>query len=100
MGKNNSIQPDVILKHFWRDNRRFADLFNAVIFKGEQVINPNELKEMDTDVSEVIKLKGYSESIKRNRDIVKKMCNGVEFNILGLELQDRTHYAMPLRTMI
>ena len=27
------------------------------------------------------------------------MSDGVEFNILGLEIQDKTHYAMPLRTM-
>lgn len=30
---------------------------------------------------------------------LKKMCDGIEFNILGLEIQDKTHYAMPLRTM-
>lgn len=27
------------------------------------------------------------------------MSDDVEFNILGLEIQDKTHYAMPLRTM-
>ena len=54
---------------------------------------------MDTDVSATIHSKSYNESITRNRDIVKKMSDGVEFNILGLEIQDKTHYAMPLRTM-
>ena len=38
------------------------------------------------------------ESIKP--DIVKKEYDGVEFNILGIEIQDKVHYAMPLRTMI
>ena len=54
---------------------------------------------MDTDVSATIHSKSYNESITRNRDVVKKMSDGVEFNILGLEIQDKTHYAMPLRTM-
>ena len=96
----DSVQNDIILKEFWRDNARFADLFNAVIFNGRQIISPDELQELDTDISGTISMKNYSESIKRTRDVVKKMCNGVEFNILGLELQDKTHYAMPLRTMV
>ena len=42
------------MKTFWRNNERFADLFNAVVFNGSQVINPDELTEMDTDVSGII----------------------------------------------
>lgn len=93
------IHKDVILKNFWRDNEHFADLFNAVIFNGEQLLTSDNLTEMDTDVSTTIKSKIYNESITRNRDVVKKMCDGIKFNILGLEIQDKTHYAMPLRTM-
>ena len=92
-------QKDVSLKTFWRDNEHFADLFNATLFNGKQVLKPDKLTEMDTDVSATIHSKSYNESITRNRDVVKKMSDGVEFNILGLEIQDKTHYAMPLRTM-
>ena len=92
-------QKDVSLKTFWRDNEHFADLFNATVFNGKQVLKPDKLTEMDTDVSATIHSKSYNESITRNRDVVKKMSDGVEFNILGLEIQDKTHYAMPLRTM-
>ena len=101
MNNTNSTthQKDVSLKTFWRDNEHFADLFNATVFNGKQVLNPDKLTEMDTDVSATIQSKSYNESITRNRDVVKKMSDGVEFNILGLEIQDRTHYAMPLRTM-
>ena len=88
-------QKDVSLKTFWRDNEHFADLFNATVFN----VKPDKLTEMDTDVSATIHSKSYNESITRNRDVVKKMSDGVEFNILGLEIQDKTHYAMPLRTM-
>ena len=101
MNNNNRTthQKDVSLKTFWRDNEHFADLFNATVFNGKQVLKPDKLTEMDTDVSATIHSKSYNESITRNRDVVKKMSDGVEFNILGLEIQDKTHYAMPLRTM-
>ncbi len=101
MNNTNSTthQKDVSLKTFWRNNEHFADLFNATVFNGKQVLKPNKLTEMDTDVSATIQSKSYNESITRNRDVVKKMSDGVEFNILGLEIQDKTHYAMPLRTM-
>ncbi len=101
MNNTNSTthQKDVTLKTFWRDNEHFADLFNATVFNGRQVLKPDKLTEMDTDVSATIHSKSYNESITRNRDVVKKMSDGVEFNILGLEIQDKTHYAMPLRTM-
>lgn len=98
--KNSRTYDDVIVKEFWRDNDRFADLFNAVLFKGKCVIKADELQEMDTDVSGTIKVKDYKETLKRARDVVKKYYNGIEFNILGLEMQERVHLAMPLRTMV
>lgn len=33
---NADIKPDVTLKDYWRDNYRFADLFNQVFFGGEK----------------------------------------------------------------
>lgn len=61
------------MKTFWRNNERFADLFNAVAFNGRQVINPDELTEMDTDVSGIIQFNDYNESLVRTRDIIKSM---------------------------
>ena len=54
--EKNNIKPDTILKTFWRDNDHFADLFNAALFDGEQVLNPADLMEVDTDVSSMVKL--------------------------------------------
>jgi hypothetical protein len=88
------------MKTFWRNNERFADLFNAVAFNGRQVINPDELTEMDTDVSGIIQFNDYNESLVRTRDIIKKFHNGIEFTILGLELQTNPHYAMPVRALL
>ena len=104
MRKNNSKKkidkPDTAMKTFWRNNERFADLFNAVAFNGRQVINPDELTEMDTDVSGIIQFNDYNESLVRTRDIIKKFYNGIEFTILGLELQTNPHYAMPVRALL
>lgn len=100
MAGKNVPKADIVLKDFWRRNDRFADLFNAVVFQGEQVIKPEDLTELDTDVSGVIQFKDYQESLGRTRDVVKKMAYGVEFAVLGIELQQNIHYAMPLRTLL
>ena len=96
----NKVKLDVLLKDFWRSNERFADLFNAVMFQGEEVLRPEELQEMDTDVSGIIQLKDQAESLVRIRDVVKKMAFGVEFVVFGIESQQNIHYAMPLRAML
>ena len=44
--EKNNIKPDTILKNFWKDNHHFADLFNAALFEGEQVLNPADLLEV------------------------------------------------------
>lgn len=94
------MKPDTILKTFWRDNERFADLFNTVLFKGNSVLDPDELQEADTDLSSVLKMNGRVETIQKIFDVVKKTANGVEFIIWGLENQEKIHYAMPLRHML
>ena len=91
---------DIIFKDFWRNNERFADLFNVVVFGGKEVIKPEALHEMDTDVSGVIQLKDYKETLSRTRDVIKKTAYGVEFVVLGIESQQHIHYAMPLRHMV
>ena len=85
---------------FWRSNERFADLFNVVVFGGKEVIKPDALQEMDTDVSSVIQMKDYKETLTRTRDVIKKAAYGVEFVVMGIESQQYIHYAMPLRHMV
>lgn len=91
---------DVIFKDFWRVNEHFADLFNTVVFHGKEILKPEILEEMDTDVSGVIEMKDYKETLSRTRDVIKKTAYGVEFVVLRIENQQHIHYAMPLRHMI
>lgn len=100
MARRSKIKTDSILKNFWKDNERFADLFNAAIFDGMKVLNPNDLIEVDTDLSSTLKFNGHAETVQRVFDVVKKEAYGVEFVILGLENQEEVHYAMPLRHML
>ena len=39
---------DVITKEYMEDTEVFADVFNHMIYKGEKVIDPKNLKELDT----------------------------------------------------
>ncbi len=96
----NQVKPDTILKNFWKNNQRFADLFNTVLFNGKPVLKPSDLKEVDTDVSSVIKFNNHAETVQRILDVVRKTAYGVDFIIWGLKNQEKIHYAMPLRHMI
>ncbi|MCI8483634.1 MAG: hypothetical protein HFH41_04755 [Lachnospiraceae bacterium] len=100
MAQKGSVKPEVRWKNFWRQNDHFADLFNAVLFQGKEVLKPEALEEIDTDMSGILQFKEYEESLVRARDVVKKSAFGVEFVVFGLESQQRIHYAMPLRTLL
>ena len=79
--EKNNIKPDTILKTFWRDNDHFADLFNAALFEGEQVLNPADLLEVDTDVSSILRFNGHAETVQKVLDVVKKTAYGIDFVI-------------------
>lgn len=77
--EQNKIKPDTILKNFWKDNHHFADLFNAALFEGEQVLNPADLLEVDTDVSSILRFNGHAETVQKVLDVVKKTAYGIDF---------------------
>ena len=98
-----SLKPDVVLKNYWNDNARFADFFNAVLFQGENVIDPKDLEDVDTEESSVLEHRQYAESVTAARDSIKiqkkSTKHGVELVMLGLENQEHVHYGVPLRVM-
>ena len=67
------------------------------MFEGEQVLNPADLLEVDTDVSSILRFNGHAETVQKVLDVVKKTAYGIDFVIWGLENQEKIHYAMPLR---
>lgn len=45
--------------------------FNTVVFEGEEVIKPEELSELDTDVSTMVEFNEYKETLSRARVLWK-----------------------------
>ena len=97
---NKDAKPKTILKNFFGKNEHFADVMNAVFFQGKEVVKPETLHELDSDVSSSIRMKEKVITEERMRDIVKKTSFGINWMIIGIENQMKTHYGMPLRTMM
>ncbi len=60
MAKTQDLKPDTVLKNYWNDNEQFADIFNAVLFEGRQVIRPEGLEDVDTEESSVLEHRDYA----------------------------------------
>lgn len=97
---SNKVKPDVILKNFWHNNDRFADLFNATLFHGKPFLQPDSLVDVSTDVSAVVKHNTHADTMQHIFDIAKKTAGGIDYLLLGLENQEHIHYAMPLKHML
>ena len=92
-------------KEYLSDNTRFSEICNYVLFDGEKVIKPEDLKECDT--TEVLSVFGIDKKqiVKQKwRDLLKSVSvkhTGQMYVILiGAEAQTDIHYAMPVKNMI
>lgn len=88
------------MKDYWRNNDRFADLFNQIFFHGEDVLNPSNLTDKDTEESAVIMEREKITTISKARDLIKQYAKSVDLILVGIENQMRIHYGMPVRTML
>ena len=79
----------------------FADAFNYLLYGGEQVIQPKELKELDTTELTVPYGNGVRVPEQKYRDLLKlwnaMMDENAIYVILGTELQDQVNYGMPVK---
>lgn len=84
----------------------FADLFNALIYGGDTVIKPENLRELD---ARAIVLPFGKDGVilpeNKSRDVLKQMVlmedDKVAYAVvLGVENQLKIHYAMPVRNML
>ena len=92
-------------KEYLSDNTRFSEICNYVLFDGEKVIKPENLKECDT--TEVLSVFGIDRKqiVKQKwRDLLKgvsvKYTESVYIVLMGIEAQTDVHYSMPVKTMI
>lgn len=92
---------DIAVKNWLGNKERFADLFNGTVFGGKQVVLPEELEDMDRETDIIITNKGGKErGVQRYRDLVKRWNHEILLAVLACEVQDKTHYAMPVRNML
>ena len=74
MGKN-----DVAVKRWLSSKERFADLFNAVLFEGRQIILPKDLENMESESNVLLADKKKNQkSVQRYRDIVMRWNRGLD----------------------
>ena len=84
-------EKDLAAKTLFSDNQKFAELFNLLVFRGEAVVDPDSLQDLD---KEVIRLK-KGKSSERIRDLSKsgsiclKSDGKTVFAVLCLENQSR-----------
>ncbi len=90
MGEENNA-----MLSYLEDDKRFADLFNQLYFKGQQVVDAGELVE----ASEVYHGKPGEKGGQRTRDIKRRLKSGKELKILAVESQSDVNYIMPWRIM-
>ncbi len=101
-------EKDIAMKMYLKKRVRYADIYNAVMFGGRQVIKAEELTEINAEsdfMSEGIKVlarenpnkeKMGKRAVWRYRDIIMKW-HGMLLMVLACEVQDKIHYAMPVR---
>ena len=91
------------MNYYFSDSKRFADLFNAVFFQGESVVDPKVLSEgaeaYHQPEAEKPKAGRHGERIERIHDVRKKLKTGGVLCVLALENQELVDYAMPFRCM-
>lgn len=92
-------------KEYLSDNTRFSEICNYVLFNGERIIKPEELKEQDS--AEILSIFGSDKKqiIKQKwRDLLKsvsiKYTGNMYVILIGIEAQTDVHYAMPVKNMI
>ena len=80
---------DKSLKNYFEDPRRFADAWNAVVYKGQQVIKAEELHEVNSVFTAVT---GSVEEERIADMVMKRTRDGNDLGILVLENNDKTDF--------
>ena len=88
-------QKDLYESDFYEDKVCFADVFNGVLFEGNEVVKPEELEEID---SVQVSLQNRKTGKKVICDKIRKW-KGKYVSIMVLENQSYIDYGMVFRVM-
>ncbi|WP_270525989.1 DUF4351 domain-containing protein [Longibaculum muris] len=91
---------DKILRGFFKVKAHFADIINAMLFDGKDIIHANELLLCDSDETIYFVYENRINVMERRRDILMHATvNGIPVYI-GLEIQSTINYSMPYRLLL
>lgn len=92
------------IKKLFKNKENFADLFNATIFHGKQIIKADKLTEINTEDIHIDSTNtNESEELnitQRHRDLRMQYDDQILQIVLGCEDQSSVDYAMSIRTML
>ena len=93
---------DTVTKEYISRSPIFADVFNQFIYHGEQIIQPEQLRELDTTQIALPYGSGHSiVPVQKYRDIMKllaaKSDGQTAYCILAIENESKINYAMPVK---
>ena len=95
---------DEPIKKLFKNKENFADLFNATIFHGKQIIKADKLTEINTEDIHIDSTNtNESEELnitQRHRDLRMQYDDQILQIVLGCEDQSSVDYAMSIRTML
>ena len=92
-------EKDVISIEYFSDFVRFADLINGYVFAGKEKVRPEDIREVNRSFSRIRKKSGKIQGQVLERDLVRRVCAGMQIVLIALENQSDIHYAMPVRVM-
>lgn len=95
-----NFKVDPTLKDYFRDKVHFADFLNGIYFSGQQVLLPEHLSVVDTDMSTVVEGKNGTVSFNRNRDVIMKDNQNGIYVLNAIENQKAIDYTMPVRVFV
>ena len=92
---------DASARDLLRQDVYFADVFNYLVYGGDEVVRPEGLRELDTASLVMPFGDGARYAVQRYRDVLKSwgaMSDGnAAYLLLGIEEQTKVHYGMPVR---
>lgn len=92
---------DVRISDYFEDLDRYADMINATVFEGRQVIDGSSLTRYRTRISTIISDEDTTnDSIEGYRDLMVESQHHGIYILIGLENQSCIDEMMPLRNMI
>ncbi len=95
-------EKDVVSIEYFESPVRFADLVNGYVYRGEERVRPEDVREVSRTVAKVMKEPGTGDSIRTQvitADIVRAISIEMKVVVVAVESQTDIHYAMPIRVM-